>query len=341
MEKAVGVIVFTILLGMALYALPLFVSPPSYVLRSSQILAVSTDGGLNFSAADVHTSKNPDITVLVAASDGLMFAGSTSGLLVSKDSGKNWYEWSDLEKNIDSRTVVYDIAKNPSRASEIYIATFGDKGGAIYRTNDNFFTLLKIWDDKKIAPYALTATGSELYFGLSDGRVLSYNFSTGMLKGLAALGSPVTNLKARGNGAIIYAATKSGGIFASFDGGRSFEELRGDISAYPGAMRITRMAPDAHTLNRVYAASFSSLFRSDDYGNSWVAVSNIVPPSYPISVLEVQNNGRLFVGAGEKLYISDDRGENWRIVTPFASSRRLSAINILSDKTVVVGTAAR
>jgi len=70
-------------------------------------------------------------------------------------------------------------------------------------------------------------------------------------------------------------------------------------------------------------------------------VSSVIPPSSPVSALEVRSDGRVFAAAGEKLYISDDRGASWKIVTPLATDRRLSAIDVLSDgRTVVVGTAA-
>ena len=342
MEKAVAVIMFTVLLGIALYALPLFVAVPAGISRAPGALAVSADGGQSFVPAVLHAPRNLDITVIDSQpAGGLLFAGSTGGLLVSKDGGKNWYPWDDLEKQIDNRTAVYDIARNPSRPGEAYIAAFGNGAGAVYRTTDNFFTLTRIWDAEEKAPYALAADGTHLYLGLSDGRVVRYRFSDGQFQGIAALGSPVSDLDVRGNGATVYAATKSRGIFSSFDDGASFAQLKGDLSSYPGAMKVAAVAPDGTAVSRVYAASFTGLLRSDDAGTSWVVVSSVIPPSSPVSALEVRSDGRVFAAAGEKLYISDDRGASWKIVTPLATDRRLSAIDVLSDgRTVVVGTAA-
>lgn len=333
---------FTVLLGMAFYALPLFLNPSSGVFMATGAIAVSTDGGGNFVSAAVHAPRNPDITVIDSnLRDGLLFAGSSAGLLVSKDGGKNWYQWSDLEKRVDDRTAVYDIVRNPGRPGEAYLAAFGRGAGAVYRTTDNFFTLTKIWDYETLAPYALAADGANLYLGLSDGRVLRYGFGDGAFRGIAALGSPVSDLDVRGNGAVIYAATKSRGVFGSFDGGRSFAELRGDLSRYPGAMKVSAVISDVSGVARVYAASFSGLLRSESSGNSWVVVSNVIPPSSPVSALEVRSDGRVFAASGEKLYLSDDRGETWRVTTPLGGGRKLSAIDVLPDgRTVIVGTAA-
>lgn len=342
MEKAVAVIMFTVFLGIALYALPLFVAAPVGISRSSGVLAVSMDGGVSFAPAALHAPRNPDIIVIDSQPAGsLLFAGSTGGLLVSKDGGKNWYQWNDLEKQIDDRTAVYDIMRNPSRPGEAYVAAFGRGTGAVYRTTDNFFTLAKIWDAAEKAPYALAADGAYLYLGLSDGRVLRYRFSDGQFQSIAVLGSPVVDIDVRGNGATVYAATKSRGIFASFDGGTSFAQLKGDLSSYPGAMKVAAVAPDTSAVSRVYAASFTGLLRSDDAGASWLVVSSVIPPSSPVSALEVRSDGRVFAAAGEKLYISDDRGASWKIVTPLTTGRKLSAIDVLPDgHTVVVGTAA-
>lgn len=331
-----------VLLGVALYALPLFVAAPVGISRAPGVLAVSTDGGLSFAPAALHVPRNPDITVIDSGTeDGLLFAGSTGGLLVSKDGGKNWYQYGDLEEQIDDRTVIYDIVRNPSRPGEIYAAAYAKGVGAVYRTANNFFTLTKVWDTDGKATYALAADGAYLYLGLSDGRVLRYRFSDGQFQSIAALGSPVVDIGVRGNGATVYAATKSRGIFASFDGGKSFAQLKGDLSSYPGAMKVAAVAPDASAVSRVYAASFSGLLRSDDAGTSWLVVSSAIPPSSPVSALEVRSDGRVFAAAGKKLYISDDRGASWKIVTPLTTDRELSAIDVLSDgTTVVVGTAA-
>ncbi|MDP3947709.1 MAG: hypothetical protein Q8Q41_03410 [bacterium] len=343
MEKAVIVIMFVVLLGVALYALPFFVTAPTGVSRALGVgvIAVGTDSGISFTPASVHAPRNPDITVIDSQpEEGLLFAGSTGGLLVSRDGGKNWYQWSDLEKQVDDGTVIYDLARNPSRPREVYVAAFRRNEGVIYRTDNNFFTLTKVWDAQEKAPYALAVDGAHLYFGLSDGRVMRYRFTDGKFEGLSALGSPVVDIDVRGNGATLYAATKSRGIFASFDGGRTFAQLKGDLSSYPGALKMTAVAPDASAANRVYAASLSGLLRSDDAGDSWVVISSVITPGSPVSALEVRSDGRIFAASGEKLYISDDRGTTWRIATPLPNGRTLSAIKVFNDGTIVVGTAA-
>ena len=79
----------------------------------------------------------------------------------------------------------------------------------MYVTNDNFFTATPIWEEAKISLKAINADRENLYMGLSDGRLLRYNFASATFDKVTNFGSGIKNLVFAGQGNLFAAKLPS------------------------------------------------------------------------------------------------------------------------------------
>lgn len=279
MDKALKIFYFVVLGGVALYLLP-YVSGlfgfESGVRGKEGIISISLDGGRTFESAAVHSGAvniNDIERSLVNAS--LVYAATDSGLLLSRDAGRNWYAYEDLEGVLDSGTVIHDILVNPSSPSEIYLATSRSGKSIVYVTRDNFFTLIPVFDTDRGAIQELAAKNGAVYFALSDGQTIRY--------------SPASKTFAFEQGAVseIFEHKDS---FASFFGTPSLPGL----ALAAGAPTQGRVTAAADTGALVFLGIEEKLYRSDDYGLHWT-IKEPVAENRSVSVIRVLNNGKMVV----------------------------------------------
>ena len=108
--------------------------------NKSEALAISVNGG-EFRPAAVHgLGSTPDVFDIEQSlvDDSVFYAGTSRGLLISKDGGENWHVFSDLEKKIDA-AAVKKIVANRANPKQTFVSA--SKGGKefVYLTEDNFF----------------------------------------------------------------------------------------------------------------------------------------------------------------------------------------------------------
>lgn len=113
-----------------------------------------------------------------------------------------------------------------------------------------------------------------------------------------------------GNPNLIYLATTSG-FFKT-----QVNAVNWSSTGLRGIKCNTLLFVPANPRNLLYVATDRGIFKSEDGGDTWT--SNISLRQYDIRVLGIhpQNPNILFAGTSEGLiYISQDRGQNWDIIT--------------------------
>jgi hypothetical protein len=134
----------------------------------------------------------------------------------------------------------------------------------------------------------------------------------------ALLGKRISEVSARG--AVLMAATTSGGLFRSIDTGANWTQISGSAGLPVG--NTLDLAADPGNTQRFYVSvdnTIPSILRSDDGGASWVNISAGIS-----ALADTTNNMRLSVGAAGVVYLavvnsgslagvyrSSDLGANW------------------------------
>lgn len=346
-DKSFVFILLVVLMGIGIYAYSTFGEIAADVGRADRAgsgtadspLARSLDGGKTFQAAAVHragSKRNFKMHDIQRSPEdkNILYAATNKGLLISKDGGTNWYPYADPEGKLNAKAQLYGILPIPHRNS-FFVSAFENRTGYLYEASDNFFNIKTVAEFKDVAIYSMARNGSNVYLGLSDGRILEYFLDDSTFRSLAALGSAITDISAKKD-AIIYAATKKDGIFGSFDGGDSFKLLNGDLASYPGAKTVTAIGSEERT-NALYAASLYGLARTNDNGGSWTILNTIVPKKTPVTALTVTENGHIYAASGSILYTSKDHGLHWEVSRPLSNEREISVINVM-EQTIIIGT---
>jgi len=116
--------------------------------------------------------------------------------------------------------------------------------------------------------------------------------------------------------------TEPAHLLRSVDAGGSWVNLEGfgalreteTWSDYGGkAAHVEAVAFDAHDAARLYAGvEIGGAYRSDDSGVSWIGVNDGVFDDIHDLVVDPRDGSRLFAATGGGLYVSADRGADWR-----------------------------
>ena len=133
---------------------------------------------------------------------------------------------------------------------------------------------------------------------------------------------------------LIYAGTDDGRLHVSHDGGATWTDLsardisdsdvpsaRADFPGLPNGAWVSGIEPSRHDEARVYAVwnnyrnddYANYLYRSDDYGQSWVSITGDLPADRVLRTVreDLRNPSVLFVGAEIGLYYTMDGGTHW------------------------------
>ena len=146
---------------------------------------------------------------------------------------------------------------------------------------------------------------------------ISPDLTHGGKKGNVAYGTLTTISESPFAFGLIYIGTDDGGIHVSKDGGGSWTDITQNL---PKDLWVSRVQSSSHKKERVYAAlngyrwdDFTPyMYRSEDYGQSWEAITAGIPAS-PVNVIveDPHNENLLFAGTDNGIYASLDRGSTW------------------------------
>jgi photosystem II stability/assembly factor-like uncharacterized protein len=152
---------------------------------------------------------------------------------------------------------------------------------------------------------------------------------------------------------VIWAATDDGRIHVTRDDGKQWTDVTAAIGAAgaPEGYWFTRVAPSRHAAGRAFATITGFhrdddrpfVYRTDDYGASWRAITASLPAAAPANVIvEDPVNALLFLGTDRGLFASVDAGARW---VPFRSNMPIVPVRDLvihpREHDLVVGTHGR
>jgi photosystem II stability/assembly factor-like uncharacterized protein len=301
------------------------------------VIAIFKENGEEkFEAAEVHFDKPINVNDVKISPNNpkLLFAVSNYGLFISRDAGFNWYNFSDFEHKINSSARVYKILLTKDKS---YVSVFKNNQGAVYESEDDFFSLKKLFEIQGEAIYDFGLSGGNLYLGLSNGQLLLYSLKKNEVRVLTNLKSPITQLEVKQGGNLIYLTLKSGGFWVSMDAGQSFSRQK-FLDDYRGANKISKFLISSLNDYLVYAATDYGFIRSLDGGASWRVFKSLPNKNDEVSALGLKEDlGEIFVASGGKIYESRDNGLNWRIFDPEFDDREISVING-ENKEIIIGT---
>jgi photosystem II stability/assembly factor-like uncharacterized protein len=153
---------------------------------------------------------------------------------------------------------------------------------------------------------------------------------------------------------VIWAATDDGRIHVTRDDGKQWTDVTAAIGAAgaPEGYWFTRVVPSRHAPGRAFATITGFhrdddrpfVYRTDDFGASWRAITASLPAAAPANVIveDPVNASLLFLGTDRGLFASIDAGARW---VPFRSNMPIVPVRDLvihpREQDLVVGTHGR
>ncbi|HLI51659.1 MAG TPA: hypothetical protein VKU87_07665 [Thermomicrobiaceae bacterium] len=136
---------------------------------------------------------------------------------------------------------------------------------------------------------------------------------------------------------VFWAGSDDGLVHISRDGGKSWSNVT--PPQLPEWSQINVIEPSPHDAGTVYVTAFRYkhddyrpfVFKSNDYGESWTAITNGIPDDDYVRVVREDPNrkGLLYAGTETGLYISFDDGGSWQ---PFQCNLPVTPIHDLVIK---------
>ena len=322
-------------------ASPLFDTDQT-VLTTSEGQGVyrSDDGGLSWRKFNTGIS-NLNLHYSAAGLDSqggvAYFVSATYGGLYRLSSGSSTWD-----RVLNASTVVQAFAVSPDFSSDQTVL-LGDQNGALLLSTDGGQTFNQLTLSVgtglvtviKFAPDY--ATSGEVFIGTTSGLFVSTDYLSSL--------SPVANAPLDWISALVlspdyridatlFLTTPSQGVFKSADRGTSWElhetgvELVGQTNFHFEDLSISG---DYSNDGTIFLATFEGLFRSTDFGNSWVELETR-PPTLIMGVAmspEFAQDGLMLVSTyGGGLYVTEDAGVNWRVSSIGVSSPYLYQVAI-------------
>ncbi len=152
---------------------------------------------------------------------------------------------------------------------------------------------------------------------------------------------------------ILWVGFEDGNLQLSMDGGESFTNVYGNIQGAPkGYTHIARIEPSHFDPGTAYVAIDNHryddwkpyLFKTTDFGKTWVSVAGNLPAKGNINALreDYDNRNLLFVGTEFGLYVTLDGGRDWKKFMTGLPSVRVDDILIHPrDRDLILATHGR
>jgi len=151
----------------------------------------------------------------------------------------------------------------------------------------------------------------------NDWTAISKDLTNGGKKGNVAYGTLTSISESSFQFGLIYTGSDDGLVYVTKNSGDTWENISGN---FPKDLWVSRVVASQHKKERVYVAlngyrwdDFNVyLYKSDDYGKTWINIANNIPDS-PVNVIkeDPKNPDILYVGTDNGAYISFDQGNHW------------------------------
>ncbi|MCZ6918671.1 MAG: glycosyl hydrolase [Gemmatimonadetes bacterium] len=151
---------------------------------------------------------------------------------------------------------------------------------------------------------------------------------------------------------LLYAGTDDGNLQISRDGGTVWANVEARLPGLPPSAWISGIEPSRHAEGTVYVAvnnyrnnDFANyLYRSDDFGRTWRAIVDGLPPGRVVRTVreDLRNANVLYLGTELGLFYSNNGGSDW---TELGSNLPTLAVNDIAlhprDNDLILGTHGR
>ncbi len=273
----------------------------------------STDGGENWTflgladserIAGIEVDPTDPNVAYVAAMGHLWNASQERGLYKTIDGGKTWQRILFVDENTGCAAVAIDHT-NPKT---VFATTWqyrrsawafesGGPGSAFYKSTDGGATWVKLTGDPKR--------------GLPAGEL-----------GRIAVAIAPSDSK------VVYATieAKQGGLFRSKDGGETWETRNSGADMIIRPFYFSALVIDPRNSERIYKPGLN-LIVSEDGGVSFQSIgAGSVHSDHHALWINPTDTEHVFTGTDGGVYISEDRGSNWRMVRnlPLSQYYRIS-----------------
>ena len=246
---------------------------------------------------DITNAQTQDIIYALAAANGTIFAGRTSGAYASSDGGKTWHNIFEAKPELHGVAVTALAAREDRMIAGIAgAAACSSDGGKSWQVV-GLASPPPLLVDIVLAPHnvelVLAGTADDGVFVSTDGggSWVAWNFGLVDLK---------VNCLAIAPDHAVFAGTESG-IFRSHNGGKSWRDLPFPMDAAP-------VLSVAFTASRVFAGTEASgLFYADHSGTDWSAVPDLpMPQSEAIHAIVPNGNNVLILTDHHLLHLQAD-----------------------------------
>jgi photosystem II stability/assembly factor-like uncharacterized protein len=242
-----------------------------------------------------YDSGDPE-TIYLAAGNGL-FRAAERGQKWKLLTGSDVTEIRDVAVDRNTPGTIYFAYSHGIRASNDRGETWREIGGGLHR---KYTEALRV--DRRRAG-VLLAGGEEGIFRSED------SGKTWVIAGAAAF--QISRIEQSPHNACTWlATTQLGGLFASRDCGKTFENV-GRIGV---GSNLSDVAFDPEDPKRIAVVGWGpGVVLSEDDGETWQSRNSGLPTAHVTSVaFDPVRRGRIYASVNEEgLYVSDDEGKNW------------------------------
>ena len=289
--------------------------------------------------------------VAVAPSDReVVYLTTSEGMLRSGDGGVSW---SPANSGLSDRNL-QELAVSPTSADLVVVAPDASRG--LFRTTDGGASWAPVGPSGQVASLAFLADGRHMVAGDTRGRVTTSSDAGETWGPPVELdgGHAVTALAVgpAGQGAdTVFAATASGRLFRSDDGGREFAALGEGLP--DEEVQSLELSPTYRDDATLWASTWQSgVYVSTDHGETWDRTADGlttnsqaddvgVPQFRTVAAAPAGAGGRsLFVGGFDGLFRYDDRRGSWDPIETLADHIVGLAVSpsFADDRTIAVTT---
>ena len=274
------------------------------------------------------THRRTHVITVQPGSAGIVFAGTTLGLLKSLDGGMTW--------KVMNRHDVNSIAFDPTDPKTFYMAT---SNAGVWRSSDGGETVRPLNDGFVVRSVGrVISSGGKLYANTLQGAEFGGVFvspdrgrSWNLLANAEALkdGNILSLASSSAHADLLFAFNESH-ILKSVDRGRSWNPTLSQPTIYQRGvgrvpLRINSMIVMDGGKPVVVAGTQAGLFRSVDAGATWVEVRLNSQVGTPVLSIHAASDGgkTLLIRTPKFLYVTTDGAGKWQQLPPPVDPSRI------------------
>jgi len=327
---------------------PDYANDNTLAVSTGESVSISRDGGETW-----RTIVENRATSLVFSRDPTLLMGgfADAGVMRSEDAGETWQAASrGLRFDVTSRMTLALSPDFPRGQYALALVRFADQT-ALYRTvNSGASWEIETsgWSDKAQITAMTFAHDGSLFMGLDNGQLrmikpTEFEWSNASVA-LDRLGVEAIALSPDfANDHTLFIGNGRAGVFVSSDGGRRWAETNLPARDSGNGKLWLALSPDFANDRVVFASAAGQVFRSDDGGANWRALTSGLGNFLPVSSLALSpqfaDDRVMLVGGGfraPRVMRSADGGETWTVASGLAQNGGVTALAFVPGNPRVV-----